>query len=62
MIGAALGISLSSDVLTSIIAVGGTGIASLFGMFYYMTHRPKNARLQLHVSDFRLSIVPPNVP
>ncbi|NMC06005.1 MAG: hypothetical protein GYA24_12390 [Candidatus Lokiarchaeota archaeon] len=62
MISAALGISLSGDVLTSIIAIAGTGIASFFGMIYYLTHRPKNTRLQLHVSDFRLSIVPLNVP
>jgi len=62
MLSVALGVSLTGEILTSIIAVGGTGIPAIFGMLYYATHRPKNAKLQLHVSDFRLSIVPPNVP
>jgi hypothetical protein len=59
LLASATGLSLGGDALTSIIAVAGTGLAGLAGFLYALTHKPKNTSRQLHMSDFKLAIVPP---
>ncbi|MEX2684493.1 MAG: hypothetical protein Q6373_023180 [Candidatus Sigynarchaeota archaeon] len=46
--------------LSTFVAVTGTGIAMLVGLIYFATHKPKNAKMQLHLTDFRMTLVPPN--
>nr|MDO8109632.1 hypothetical protein [Candidatus Sigynarchaeota archaeon] len=46
------------NILTSVIAGAGTGIAFLIGLIYAATHKPRSTQTKLHMSDFRLSIIP----
>ncbi len=51
-----LGMSVSNFV-----ALAGTAVAVIIGFIYFLTHRPKNARMQLHLTDFRMTLIPPTV-
>jgi hypothetical protein len=47
--------------LTTFIAVAGTGIAAIIGLFYFVSHKPRNAKMQLHLTDFRMTLIPPTI-
>nr|MDO8085196.1 hypothetical protein [Candidatus Sigynarchaeum springense] len=47
--------------LTTFIAVGGTGVAMIIGLIYFITHKPRGTKMALHLTDFRMTLVPPHV-
>ncbi len=62
MLDATIGTSLILGMnLSTFVAVAGTGIAMIIGLVYYMTHKPKGASLRLHLTDFRMTLVPPTI-
>jgi hypothetical protein len=47
--------------LSTFVAVAGTGVAVIIGLIYFVSHKPKNARMLLHLTDFRMTLIPPMI-
>ena len=62
MLNSLIGTSLILGMnLSTFVAVAGTGVAIIIGLIYFVTHKPKNAKMQLHLTDFRMTLVPPTI-